>query len=252
MIARGTATLPATTALTGAGTVIVPGTATLAGSTGIVALVWTAALPAAGTMTGTPRIISRATATLAAAGTLTGTGTYILNATTTLPGITAVTGGGVVIPAGVLTTATLRKPVQITAGAIAGDVLTSDAWGNGTWQPPAPAPTTGVAGPFTISGVLSLGGGTSTTGNAPVLTPTFTNGTATRLPDLTRDYWAYLQTSATGTFSVLIGPTSTPASVVFAAASLTSAQLISFRIPAGYWVQWAGTATLTQQKAIGC
>ena len=114
------------------------------------------------------------------------------------------------------------------------------------------APKAGVAGAFTVGGELTLSGGTTTAGSAPVLTPAFAAGTASQLSDLTRDYNCYLQTSATGTFSLAIGPTSTPATTIFASATLASPQLVTFRCPAAWFVLWAGTATLTQQKAIGC
>ncbi len=105
---------------------------------------------------------------------------------------------------------------------------------------------------------LSSSGNTSllasVNGNAPVLTPSFANGTASQLSDTTRDYLVYLQIGTAGTaFTLAIGPTSTPANTIMASATPLSDELLSFRLPAGWYVKWAGTSTtLTTQTAIGC
>ena len=116
------------------------------------------------------------------------------------------------------------------------------------------APIAGVSGVFSVGGKLTLNGGTSTAGSAPVLTPGFTNGVVARLTDTTRDYQLYLQIGTPGTaFSVLIGPTSTPATTVYASATPPAGALLTIRIPAGYYLKWAGTSTtLASQTAIGC
>ena len=108
--------------------------------------------------------------------------------------------------------------------------------------------------PGTVAGLLTLNGGSATAASAPVLTPAFANGTAAQLADLTRDYVVYLEVATAGTaFVVQIGPTSTPANTVVASGPATSGQVVSFRLPAGWWVKWsATTATLANQTAIGC
>ncbi len=106
----------------------------------------------------------------------------------------------------------------------------------------------------TVAGVQTLNGGTNTAGSAPALTPTCANGTAAQLTDLTRDYTVYFQVGTAGTaFSIAIGPTSGVANTIFTSATPLAADLITFRVPAGWFVKWAGTAsTLSNQLAIGC
>lgn len=116
------------------------------------------------------------------------------------------------------------------------------------------APAAGVAGVFSVGGKLTLSGGTSTVGSAPVLTPTFASGTAAQLSDTTRDYMCYLTCTAAGTaLTVAIGPTSTPANTLISSETATLGQMLTIRLPAAWWLKWsASTATFTQQKAIGC
>lgn len=109
-------------------------------------------------------------------------------------------------------------------------------------------------------GVSNAGGSPSinvpsvSTGSAPALTPTFANGTAAQLSDTTRDYMVYFQIGTAGTaFSLAIGPTSGVANTLMASATPLADELLSFRLPAGWFVKWAGTTTtLTTQTAIGC
>lgn len=111
-----------------------------------------------------------------------------------------------------------------------------------------------VSGTGAVAGVFSSNGGVNTASAAAVLTPTFANGTASQLSDLTRDYIVYLQVGTAGSaFSVAIGPTSTPANTIMASGTPTADEFIVFRLPAGWYVKWAGTlTTLTTQTAIGC
>jgi hypothetical protein len=81
----------------------------------------------------------------------------------------------------------------------------------------------------TFAEVVTANAGTSTAGSAPVLTPAFAAST------------------------VAIGPTSTPANTILPSSSVVAGQLISFRLPAGWYVKWAGTTTaIATQTAIGC
>lgn len=104
------------------------------------------------------------------------------------------------------------------------------------------------------SGIFQPQNGTDTHNNAAALTPTFANGTAAQLTDTTRDYMVYLTVGTAGTaFTVAIGPTSSPANTIVPSGTATSGQVVSFRLPAGWFVKWsATTATLAGQKAIGC
>ena len=116
------------------------------------------------------------------------------------------------------------------------------------------APIAGVSGVFSVGGKLTLNGGTTTAGSAPVLTPGFTNGVVARLTDTTRDYTLFLQIGTPGTaFSVLIGPTSTPATTIYASATPPAGALLTIRIPAAWYLKFSGTGTtLASQTAIGC
>lgn len=106
----------------------------------------------------------------------------------------------------------------------------------------------------TFAEVVNANAGTSSAGSAPVLTPTFASGTAAQLADLTRDYTVYLEIGTAGTANVVaIGPTSTPANTVIASGVATAGQVMTIRLPAGWYLKWsATTATLANQIAIGC
>lgn len=88
---------------------------------------------------------------------------------------------------------------------------------------------------------------------SPVVTPSFANGTAAQLSDTGRDYMVYLEIGTAGTaFTVAIGPTSTPANTVVSSGVATSGEVITVRLPAGWYLEWtATTATLASQIAIG-
>lgn len=106
----------------------------------------------------------------------------------------------------------------------------------------------------TFAEVVTANAGTSSAGSAPVITPTFASGTAAQLSDLTRDYTVYLEIGTAGTANVVaIGPTSTPANTVVASGVATAGQVMTIRLPAGWYLKWsATTATLASQVAIGC
>jgi len=114
----------------------------------------------------------------------------------------------------------------------------------------------GAQGP-TVAGdptPVAFPSGSNSSVSAPVLTPAFVSGTAAQLADTTRDYLVYLAVTTSGTAtSVAIGPTSTPANTILPSSSVTAGQLINFRLPAGWFVKWAGTTTaIATQTAIGC
>jgi hypothetical protein len=105
-----------------------------------------------------------------------------------------------------------------------------------------------------VTGLAAFGGGTSTAPSAPVLTPAFANGTAAQLSDHTRDYMVYLECTTAGTaLTLAIGPTSTPATTIISSSTATLGELVSFRLPAGWFVKWSATAAaFATQTAIGC
>lgn len=97
--------------------------------------------------------------------------------------------------------------------------------------------------------------GTNGAGSAPALTSLgFVSGTAAQLTDLTRDYTVYLECTTTGTAtSIAIGPTSTPATTIMASAACSAGTVYTVRLPAGWYLKWAGTTTaFATQTAIGC
>lgn len=113
----------------------------------------------------------------------------------------------------------------------------------------------GSAGPLGVPvDPVSFPDGTSTSISAPVLTPAFATTVAAQLADTSRDYMVYLAVTTSGTATtVAIGPTSTPANTILPSSAVTAGQLISFRLPAAWFVKWAGTTTaIATQTAIAC
>jgi|SRR6185437_12998250 len=98
--------------------------------------------------------------------------------------------------------------------------------------------------------------GTSSAVSAPVLTALgFTSGVAAQLADTTRDYTVYLEVTTAGTAtSVTIGHTSSANDVtIMASAAATAGQVITVRLPAGWYLKWTGTTTaMANQVAVGC
>lgn len=103
---------------------------------------------------------------------------------------------------------------------------------------------------------VSFPDGTSTAVSAPVLTALgAVSGTGIQLADLTRDYMVYLTVTTSGTAtSVTIGHTSAASdATVMGSAAATAGQVISFRLPAGWYFKWGGTTTaIADQVAVGC
>lgn len=108
----------------------------------------------------------------------------------------------------------------------------------------------------TYAEVINANAGTSSAGSAPILTALgAVSGTAIQLSDLTRDYQVYLEVTTAGTAtSVTIGHTSSSNDVtIMASAAATAGQVITFRLPAGWWFKWTGTTTaMANQVAVGC
>ena len=108
----------------------------------------------------------------------------------------------------------------------------------------------------TFAEVINANAGTSSAGSAPVLTALgAVSGTALQLADLTRDYQVYLTVTTAGTAtSVTLGPTNAASAVtIMVSAPATAGQVISFRLPAGWFYKWTGTTTaISNQVAVGC
>jgi hypothetical protein len=138
---------------------------------------------------------------------------------------------------------------------------------------PSPVVSQSSSGTFTVQNTLTVNGtsnlsssniygdmifqagtGTDTAPAASALTPAFANGTAAQLSDVNRDYMVYLEVGTAGAaFTVAIGPTSVPANTIVASGVATSGEIVSFRLPAGWYVEWtATTATLAHQVAVSC
>lgn len=128
---------------------------------------------------------------------------------------------------------------------------TSTVASSGSSAGPLQAGDTGVVG---CPGVMQHQKGTDSSASAPVLTPTFASGTAAQLTDTSRDYMVYLEIGTAGTANVVaIGPTSTPANTVIASGVATAGEIMTVRLPAGWYLKWsATTATLANQIAVGC
>lgn len=109
-------------------------------------------------------------------------------------------------------------------------------------------------GVLSSTGLLDINAGSNTASSASVLAPTFANGTAAQLSDTTRDYMVYLTIGTPGTaFTLAVGPTSGVANVLMGSATPLADEILSFRLPAGWFVKWAGSlTTLSNQTAIGC
>jgi len=104
--------------------------------------------------------------------------------------------------------------------------------------------------------VVAPQAGMSSAASAPILTAVAGASTvATQLSDTTRDYMVYLQVGTAGTlFIVTMGHTSGASDVTLHASGAgISSEVISFRLPAGWWFLWSGTlTTITQSVAVGC
>lgn len=103
---------------------------------------------------------------------------------------------------------------------------------------------------------VSFPAGTSSAASAPILTALgATSGTAIQLTDTSRDYQVYLEVTTAGTAtSVTMGHTSSANDVsIMTSQAATAGQVITFRLPAGWYFKWAGTTTaIGNQVAVGC
>lgn len=127
----------------------------------------------------------------------------------------------------------------------------------GVWYVLADDLAAGSLGTTAFTGVVSPNAGTDSAGSAPILTAVAgTNGgPAVQLTDTARDYMVYLEIGTAGTaWIVSMGHTSGATDVTIHASGVaTAGQVLSFRLPAGWFFLWsATTATLAQSVAVGC
>jgi len=114
----------------------------------------------------------------------------------------------------------------------------------------------------TITGILVANGGYNSAGGINVLSGTIgaggnailgTAASGTALSDLTRDYMVYIAVTAAGAAATLtIGPANTAVNTLYAAATCNVGTQYAFRLPAGWYIRFQGTAGITQQIAISC
>ena len=80
-----------------------------------------------------------------------------------------------------------------------------------------------------------------------------TAATGTQLSDTTRDYMVYIGVTAGGAAATLsIGAANTAVATLYAAATCGVGTQYAFRLPAGWYIRFQGTAGITQQTAISC
>jgi hypothetical protein len=124
---------------------------------------------------------------------------------------------------------------------------------NGTTVNNGPSTFNGTA---TFSSVIVESNGINSSGSVSYLaTLGIAAGTGgTQLADTTRDYQVYLTvTTAGGPNTILIGAANPPVSATITAMSTVNlGHVFSFRLPAGWYVRWAGTAGITTQNAVSC
>jgi hypothetical protein len=103
-----------------------------------------------------------------------------------------------------------------------------------------------------FASVIGFTAGTDTSGTAVASTPSLTSGTAAQL-STTQDVKLYCNIKTTSTFSLAIGPTSSPATTVVASASFTAPQLVGgIRIPKGWYVKATFTSADVVFTQVSC
>jgi len=103
------------------------------------------------------------------------------------------------------------------------------------------------------AGFIELAGASNTGAVAVASTPALANGTAAQLAQTTNDAMIYFTVTLAGTgFSVAIGPTAAVANTIVPAAAVVAGQVISFRLPAGWFCKWSATTATIAQAAVTC
>lgn len=104
-----------------------------------------------------------------------------------------------------------------------------------------------------VQGVLAFAG-SNTSPSAPSPAISFASGTPAQMPDLTRDFIVYFVFSGAGNLTLKIGSVNPPGRTLFPASAVVAGAMYSFRVPAGWWVEWTGTGTvaMANQECVGC
>lgn len=94
----------------------------------------------------------------------------------------------------------------------------------------------GVTGDANIDGVAHLEGGSDTSGTATESAPSFTTATAQQL-DTVQDAQLYVCCGTAVAATIAFGPTSTPAYTLVNNKTLAAGQVVSFKVPKGWYVK---------------
>lgn len=122
----------------------------------------------------------------------------------------------------------------------------------------APASTVAT---LTTTGVIQQDSGINSSGSVNVLSTLLipvdigATGTGTQIGDTTRDYMCYVSCTGGGAGNTLtIGSNSGGTSAtIFANATMTAGTMLpSWRLPAGWYIKYTGTATLGIQFGVSC
>jgi hypothetical protein len=89
--------------------------------------------------------------------------------------------------------------------------------------------------------VFNSGTGSNTAATANILTPTL--GAAAQLADTTHDAMVMIQVTTAGQLTVAIGPTSGVADSILNATAVAAGQLITLRLPAGWYIAVTSSST---------
>lgn len=166
----------------------------------------------------------------------------------------------------------MAPPFQVEGATPGTQVWSVDASGNtvqsgnvtvaGTLA--AASLSAGTQGVTTYTGIQTYGAnsGDNTSAAAVYLNGTIgagaaailgTAATGTQLSDTTRDYMVYLGVTAGGAAATLsIGAANTAVATLYATATCGVGTQYAFRLPAGWYIRFQGTAGITQQTAISC
>ena len=118
--------------------------------------------------------------------------------------------------------------------------------GNGDWE----FTGTGTIGPIESYGLASFNSGTDTSGTATASTPSLSTGVAAQI-NTSQDVMLYADIHTSSTFSLAIGPTSTPATTIMSSAT-TAIGLQSVRVPMGWYVESTFTSAAVTWTAVTC
>ena len=160
----------------------------------------------------------------------------------------------------------MAAPFQVEGATPGTQVWSVDAVGNTVQSGTVTAAVmnAGTQGATTYNGIqtYAANSGDNTNAAAVYLNGTIgaganailgTAATGTQLSDTTRDYMVYIGVTAGGAAATLsIGAANTAVATLFAAATCNVGTQYTFRLPAGWYIRFQGTAGITQQTAISC